>query len=144
MYFAHLALIKMGKNLKLLAGPILAILAAFLLHLQGNELILCKAAGVLVLMAYWWITESVNIFVTSLMPVILFPLLGIMDIKDVAPQYMKDVIFLYIGGFILTFAIERWNLHKRISLNFIKIRKHTRTIIIRFFCLHLFYKYVVK
>jgi len=107
----------MGKQLKLLAGPLLGFLAAYILSAQGNDLMLCKAAGVMVLMAYWWITESVNIFVTSLMPVILFPLLGIMDIKDVAPQYMKDVIFLYIGGFILTFAIERWNLHKRISLN---------------------------
>lgn len=73
-------------------------------------------AGVLVLMAYWWMTESVNIFVTSLLPVVLFPLLGIMGMDTVAPQYMKDVIFLYIGGFILTFAIERWNLHKRFSL----------------------------
>lgn len=73
-------------------------------------------AGVLVLMAYWWMTESVNIFVTSLLPVVLFPLLGIMSMDTVAPQYMKDVIFLYIGGFILTFAIERWNLHKRFSL----------------------------
>lgn len=68
-------------------------------------------------MAYWWITESVNIFVTSLLPVILFPLLGIMGIEQVAPQYMKDVMFLYIGGFVLTYAIERWDLHKRISLN---------------------------
>ncbi len=107
----------MRKQLILLGGPALGILAAYLLYLQGNDLILCKAAGVLVLMAYWWITEAVNIFITSLMPVILFPLMGVMDIKDVAPQYMKDVIFLYIGGFILTYAIERWNLHKRISLN---------------------------
>lgn len=107
---------KLNKSITILLGPALAILAGWLLFLQGNEPVLCKAAGVLVLMAYWWITESVNIFITSLLPVILFPLLGVLGIESVAPQYMKDVMFLYIGGFILTFAIERWDLHKRISL----------------------------
>ncbi|MEZ5014860.1 MAG: SLC13 family permease [Chitinophagales bacterium] len=105
------------KNILMLAGPLLGFLASYALFAAGNDPVMCKAAGVLVLMAWWWITESVNIFITSLMPVLLFPMLGIMDVKAVAPEYMKDVIFLYIGGFVLTFAIERWDLHKRISLN---------------------------
>lgn len=107
----------MKNPLFILLGPLFGIAAGLLLYYSGNNPLMCKAAGVFVLMAFWWLTESVNIFVTSLMPIILFPILGVMDIKDVAPQYMKDVIFLYIGGFVLTFGIERWNLHKRISLN---------------------------
>lgn len=107
----------MRNTLKILLGPLLALITGYLFFLGGNDLVMCKTAGVLILMAYWWMTESVNIFVTSLLPVVLFPIMGIMGIDAVAPQYMKDVIFLYIGGFILTFAIERWNLHKRFSLN---------------------------
>ncbi len=97
-------------------GPLLAVSAGLAFYWTGNTPVVAKMAAVLVLMAYWWMTESVNIFVTSLLPVVLFPLLGIMGIDAIAPQYMKDVIFLYIGGFILTFAIERWDLHKRFSL----------------------------
>ncbi len=106
----------MRPGIKIIIGPLLALLTGYLLWAGGNEPVMCKAAMVMVLMAYWWITESVNIFITSLLPVILFPLLGVLGIENVAPQYMKDVMFLYIGGFILTFAIERWDLHKRISL----------------------------
>ncbi|MBC8173552.1 MAG: anion permease, partial [Chitinophagales bacterium] len=109
----------MNRNLKLLIGPFLAFTVGYLLFRSGEALILCKTAGLLILMAYWWVTETVNIYITSLLPVILFPLLGVMGIESVAPQYMKDVMFLYIGGFVLTFAIERWDLHKRISLKII-------------------------
>lgn len=109
----------MKNNLKILAGPLLATGVSLLLYSSGQTPVLSKAAGVLVLMAYWWITEAVNIYITSLLPVILFPVLGVLGIESVAPQYMKDVMFLYIGGFVLTFAIERWDLHKRISLGII-------------------------
>ena len=106
----------MGTQWVRWAGVLLALLVGLAFYWTGNPPVVAKMAGVLVLMAYWWMTESVNIFVTSLLPVVLFPILGIMGIDSVAPQYMKDVIFLYIGGFILTFAIERWDLHKRFSL----------------------------
>lgn len=107
----------MRNTIKILLGPLLAVFTGLLFFWSGNDLVVCKTAAVLILMAYWWMTEAVNIYVTSLLPVVLFPILGIMGIDTVAPQYMKDVIFLYIGGFILTFAIERWDLHKRFSLN---------------------------
>src|SRR5690242_3184404 len=105
----------MRNTLKILAGPLLAVITGCLFYYSGNDPAISKTAAVVMLMAYWWITEAVNIYVTSLLPVVLFPILGIMGIDAVAPQYMKDVIFLYIGGFILTFAIERWDLHKRFS-----------------------------
>jgi sodium-dependent dicarboxylate transporter 2/3/5 len=71
---------------------------------------------VALLMAVWWITEIVPLAVTSLLPVALFPLFGIMDGKDVSATYFNDVIFLFMGGFLVALAMERWNLHKRIAL----------------------------
>lgn len=67
-------------------------------------------------MAVWWISESVPLAVTSLLPVALFPLLGIMDGKDVSATYFNHVIFLFIGGFVIALAMQRWNLHRRIAL----------------------------
>lgn len=76
---------------------------------------------VALLMATWWITEIVPLAVTSLLPVALFPLFGIMDGKDVSATYFNDVIFLFMGGFMVALAMERWNLHKRIALNILCI-----------------------
>lgn len=71
---------------------------------------------VALLMAVWWITEAVPLAITSLLPVALFPLLGIMDGKAVSATYFNDVIFLFMGGFLVALAMERWNLHKRIAI----------------------------
>jgi len=79
-------------------------------------------AAVGVLMAIWWATEAVPIAVTSLLPIVCFPLLGIADIRDTAPSYMDKVIFLFLGGFIVAFAMQRWNLHRRIALS---VLQHT-------------------
>jgi len=68
------------------------------------------------LMAIWWITEVVPLAVTSLIPVVLFPLLGVMNGKDVSSTYFNHVIFLFIGGFVVALAMQKWNLHKRIAL----------------------------
>ncbi len=75
-----------------------------------------RTLAVALLMAVWWITEIVPLAVTSLLPVALFPLLGIMDGKDVSATYFNHVIFLFIGGFIIALAMQRWNLHRRIAL----------------------------
>lgn len=63
-------------------------------------------------MAGWWMLEAVHLAVTSLLPLAMFPVLGIMDMKDVATNYMEQTIFLFIGGFFLAFAIEKWMLHE--------------------------------
>ncbi len=79
-----------------------------------------KTAAVAALMATWWLTEAVNIAVTSLLPIALFPFLGILSAQDVATAYANHIVFLYIGGFIIALAMERCNLHKRIALGTIE------------------------
>lgn len=73
-------------------------------------------AAVALLMAAWWITEAIPLAVTALIPLVLFPLLGIMNGKDVSGQYVNHIIFIFIGGFLVALAMERWNLHKRMAL----------------------------
>jgi len=105
--------------LKLLSGPLSGILVWWLLISAGEESVLAKTAGVAVWMAVWWITEAIPIYFTAFLPAIFFPFLGIMSMKEIAPAYLPQIIFLFIGGFILAFALERWNLHKRIALKII-------------------------
>lgn len=72
-------------------------------------------------MIIWWITEAVSISVTALLPLLLFPLLKIMEIDEVGANYGSPIIFLFFGGFVLALALEKVNLHKRIALNIIKV-----------------------
>ncbi len=78
--------------------------------------VIAYMAGTAILMAVWWMTEIIPLAVTALMPVALFPLLGIMNGKAVAATYFNHLIFLFIGGFLIALAMERWHLHKRIAL----------------------------
>ena len=76
-------------------------------------------AAVAGLMVVWWITEALPLAATALVPLVLFPLLGITSGKEVAAVYMNSTIFLFIGGFILALSMQRWNLHTRIALRVI-------------------------
>jgi sodium-dependent dicarboxylate transporter 2/3/5 len=76
-----------------------------------------RVAGVALLMAAWWLTEAAPIPATALIPLLLFPLLGIAAIKDAAAPYADPIIFLFLGGFVLGTAMQRWELHRRIGLH---------------------------
>jgi len=72
--------------------------------------------AIAVLMAILWLTEALPLSVTALLPVVLYPMFGIMNGKEVSATYFNHIIFLFIGGFIVALAMEKWNLHKRIAL----------------------------
>lgn len=78
-------------------------------------------AGVAALMAIWWITETIPIAVTALLPLLLFPLLGLGTIKEAATPYANKLVYLFLGGFVLALAMQRWGLHRRIAVNFISV-----------------------
>ena len=75
-----------------------------------------RMAAVAMLMALWWIGEAVPLAVTSLMPLILYPLLGILPSKEVSPHYTNHLVFLFMGGIMIALAMEKWNFHKRVAL----------------------------
>jgi sodium-dependent dicarboxylate transporter 2/3/5 len=112
------------KRIGLYAGPLLGLLCYYLLpqHYStgpGEWVEFTQAGratlGMMVWMAAWWLTEAVDIEVTALLPIVAFPLLGIAPLSKVLPPYAADVIFLFMGGFIIGLAIERWGLDRRIA-----------------------------
>ncbi|MFZ9943588.1 MAG: SLC13 family permease [Bacteroidia bacterium] len=103
-------------KLKVLAGPLSAALIMAFADLDPGNPMATRMAAITVWMAIWWLTEAVHLAVTAFIPFVFIPLFGIADPKTVAFQYMDQVIFLFIGGFILSFAIEKWGLHERIAI----------------------------
>jgi len=109
-----------GKRTGLILGPVLFLILYNLpVVLLSNEA--DKVIAISTWMIVWWITEAVSISVTALLPLVLFPLSGIMEIKEVSQHYGSSIVFLFFGGFIMALALEKVNLHKRIALNIIKI-----------------------
>lgn len=80
-----------------------------------------KVALLCISMAIFWITEALPIPATALLPIIMLPLLGISPIREAAAPYADPIIYLFMGGFMLSIAMERWNLHRRIALNIIGV-----------------------
>jgi len=78
-----------------------------------------RLAAIAILMATWWVTDAIPLFATALLPIFLYPLLGIMGGRATAPIYFNSTIVLFIGGFMIALTMEKWNLHRRIALNII-------------------------
>lgn len=96
---------------------ILAFLGIFLFtDLEPGKPEVTATLAVAALMAIWWVSETIPLAVTALVPIVLFPALGILDGKAVSSVYINHIIFIYVGGFVMALAMEKWNLHKRIAL----------------------------
>lgn len=105
----------------LILGPLLFFLTLLFFHPAD-----LSPEGVAILastlwIATWWITEAIPIPVTSLLPLVLFPLSGGMEVKPTASAYGDETIFLFMGGFMIALAMEKWNLHRRIALTIISL-----------------------
>ena len=109
------------KYFALVLGPLLAMLVWLFLDLNPDNRATTYMAGISVWMCTWWMTEAVNLAITALLPVFLFPLFRIASVESIAPQYTDSIIFLFIGGFMMAFAIEKWGLHKRFALRILSL-----------------------
>jgi solute carrier family 13 (sodium-dependent dicarboxylate transporter), member 2/3/5 len=110
--------VDIGKKIGLYLGPI-AFVVIGLLPLLPLETSACKVLGVVSWMLIWWITEAVPMAVTSLLPLILFPLCGVMSLEKTCLSYSNRFVFLFLGGFLIALAMEKWNLHRRLALNIV-------------------------
>ena len=108
-----------SKTIGLFLGPLLFLLFIRVpivnLSFEASAVLACASW-----MIVWWITEAVSISVTSLLPLILFPLSGVMEFNDVGANYGSSIVFLFFGGFVLALGLEKVNLHRRIALTIIK------------------------
>ncbi|NIO43308.1 MAG: DASS family sodium-coupled anion symporter [Burkholderiales bacterium] len=116
----HLGTARRGRLIGLVIGVSLLFLMLFLPPPADLSTEAWRVAAVGLLMAIFWVTEAIPLPATALIPLPLFPLLGIAPIKDTASPYANPVIFLFMGGFVVALAMERWRLHERIALMVLK------------------------
>src|SRR5688500_18521885 len=88
---------------------------------EGMAIVAWRTAAVGVLMAIWWITEAIPIPATALLPVVLFPLLGIASVGATTAPYANEVIFLFLGGFLIATALASCGLHRRMALAILSV-----------------------
>lgn len=118
----------------LLFGP-LAFLTLLLWPGLGLDPVQRRVAAVAAWTATWWLTSAQPVGATSLLPAALLPLLGAMDAKTVAPFYMDDLVLLFLGAFLLTRGLERWNVHRRVALFVLdRVGKQPRRLVLGMMC----------
>jgi sodium-dependent dicarboxylate transporter 2/3/5 len=110
-----------AKKVGLFTGLIISIAILLFGNLDPSNSKVTIMAAIAALMAVWWISEAVPLAATSLIPLILFPLFGLLDADEIASSYINSIIFLFLGGFMIALSMERWGLHKRIALRIITL-----------------------
>ena len=114
---------KIAERIGLILGPILFLIVIFFPIPQIDDLPF-EARVVLastLWMASWWITGAIPIYVTALLPLVIFPSLSVTDIAETSANYADSIIFLFLGGFLLAKAVEKSNLHRRLAYTILKI-----------------------
>ncbi|SDX62262.1 SLC13 family permease [Nitrosomonas halophila] len=100
-----------------LTGPALLAMTILFPAPEGMSVSAWYTAGIALLLAVWWSTEVLPIPVTSLLPILLFPALGVMSTAESTASYAAPTIFLLLGGFLIAMGLEKWNLHRRLALH---------------------------
>lgn len=118
------------QDVGLVAGPLLALAVGLSLPERyadpGGDWVAFTQAGrataaVAVWMATWWLSEAISVSATALLPLVLLPLLGATSMREAAEPYAHELIFLFMGGFLVALAMERWGLHRRIALSTLRL-----------------------
>jgi len=105
----------------LVSGPLVFLAIILLIEAEGLSSEGNLMLALTVWMAIWWTSEAIPIAGTAFLPLIILPLAGILPLKTISSNYMDPTVMLYMGGFLLATAIEKWNLHQRIALNIINL-----------------------
>lgn len=114
-------------------GPALAVLLLLLPRPEGLSVDGQRVAAVAVLMAVWWMTEALPLAATALLPIVLFPALGVLPAGEATAPYANHLIFLFMGGFFIAVALQRWGLHRRLALAVVAIvGTEARTVVLGF------------
>jgi len=114
-----MALLK--KYIWVLLGPVSFLIMSFLPVPKGISPEAWKVLAMAALMLIWWISEAVPIAVTSLLPLVLLPSMGVAKLEAAAAPYANPVVYLFMGGFVIALAMEKWALHKRIALQIVNM-----------------------
>lgn len=120
----------------LIGGPLLAVITAVGMHLSGWDDKACWTGAVVMLCVVWWIFEPIPIPATSIIPLVVFPLVGVLSKEDVAKAYGNDLILLMLGGFMISVAMAHSGTHRRLALELVRLigGVSSRRIVFGFMC----------